>query len=139
MARISEILRQQIVERAKRRCEYCQTPQAIVVSMEIDHIVPEAEGGETNLENLCLTCVGCNAFKLAYQTGYDPMTEQEVPLFHPRQQAWEDHFSWSEGGSVVMGKTVTGRATIERLRMNRDVVVAARRLWIAAGWHPPKP
>ena len=34
MARISEALRHQIRERAKGRCEYCQTQQKIVVSIK---------------------------------------------------------------------------------------------------------
>lgn len=42
--------------------EACQTQQVIVVSMEIDHIVPESAGGETTLANLCLACVGWAIF-----------------------------------------------------------------------------
>lgn len=33
--------------------------------------------------------------------------------------------------------TARCRATIARLRMNRDAVVNARRRWVEAGWHPP--
>ena len=88
MARIPATLRHQVIERAKGRCEYCQTQQQIVVSMEIDHIVPESVGGETNLENLCLACIGCNGFKLGYQTSIDPETGRVVNLFNPRKQDW---------------------------------------------------
>ena len=38
---------------------------------------------------------------------------------------------------IVIGLTAVGRATIVRLRMNRDVVVKSRRRWVVAGWHPP--
>jgi hypothetical protein len=38
MARIPDVLRQQVIQRAGGRCEYCQTLRAIVVEMEIDHI-----------------------------------------------------------------------------------------------------
>ena len=137
MARVSETLRQQVTAVARGRCEYCHTQQAIVVSMEIDHIVPESAGGETIIDNLCLACVGCNGFKLNYQTGIDPDTGQEVPLYQPRIQNWRDHFQWSEDGIHIVGLTATGRATIGRLRMNRERVVEARRLWVEAGWHPP--
>ncbi len=41
MAYLSEKLRHQVIERARERCEYCQTPQVIVVEMEVDHITPE--------------------------------------------------------------------------------------------------
>ena len=122
MAYISESLRQEVTDRARGRCEYCQTQQVIVVSMEIDHIVPESAGGETTLDNLCLACVGCNGFKLDFQSGIDPETEQEVRLFNPRVQDWHDHFRWSNNGLEVIGLSATGRATIARLRMNRDAV-----------------
>ena len=94
MARISDRVRQQVEERAQGRCEYCQTQQVIVVSMEIDHIIPESVGGETVLENLCLACIGCNGFKLDFLTGLDPETEVETSLFNPRTQDWYDHFQW---------------------------------------------
>lgn len=138
MAYISESLRQEVTDRARGRCEYCQTQQVIVVSMEIDHIVPESVGGETTLDNLCLACVGCNGFKLDFQSGIDPETEQEVRLFNPRNQEWHNHFQWSDDGLEVIGLSATGRATIARLRMNRDAVVNSRRRWVEAGWHPPQ-
>lgn len=138
MTYISESLRQRVTERAYGCCEYCQTQQVIVVSMEIDHIVPESAGGETTLDNLCLACVGCNGFKLDFQIGIDPETEQEAQLFNPRVQDWHDYFQWSDDGLQVIGLTATGRATIVRLRMNREVVVNSRRRWTQAGWHPPK-
>jgi hypothetical protein len=138
VAYIAQALRQAVVERARGRCEYCQTAQAIVVEMEVDHVIPESAGGTTDLDNLCLTCVGCNGFKLAFQTGVDPETNEEARLFHPRSQHWHDHFAWSEDGTRILGVTAVGRATIARLQMNRDRMVAARRLWVVAGWHPPR-
>lgn len=138
MARISDALRQQVTERAQGLCEYCQTAQLIVVTMEIDHIVPQVANGETEFSNLCLTCRNCNGFKKDHQTGIDPHTDQEIPLFNPRMQVWSEHFRWSEDGTLMIGLTPTGRATIERLRINREGVAASRLLWVQAGWHPPK-
>jgi hypothetical protein len=137
MAYISESLREEVTERARGRCEYCKTQQVIVVSMEIDHIVPESADGETILDNLCLACVGCNGFKLDFQSGLDPETGQETPLYNPRVQDWHHHFRWSDDGLRVVGLTAVGRATTARLRMNRDAVVNSRRRWVEAGWHPP--
>lgn len=82
MAYITPALRERVISRAYGRCEYCQTAQAILVEMEVDHIVPASAGGPTTEDNLCLTCVGCNGFKLAYQSGTDPEMGQETPLFH---------------------------------------------------------
>ena len=137
MARVSAQMRREVIERARGRCEYCQTQQDIVVEMEVDHIIPVSAEGETSLDNLCLSCVGCNGFKLDYQIALDPETNQEVPFFNPRAQSWSDHFQWSEDGLLIIGLNATGRATIIRLRMNREIVVNARRRWVAAGWHPP--
>ena len=138
MAAIAQALRRLVAERAHGRCEYCQTAQAVVVEMEVDHITPEVAGGVTDADNLCLTCVGCNGFKLAFQTGIDQETGEDAPLFHPRRQRWDEHFAWSADGAWIVGLTPSGRATISRLRMNRERMVAARRLWVEAGWHPPR-
>ena len=137
MAYIAPALRELVTDRARGRCEYCQTAQAIVVEMEVDHVVPESVGGLTIPDNLCLTCVGCNGFKLAFRSGADPETGEETPLFHPRFDRWDDHFRWSEGGTFIAGLTAVGRATVTRLQMNRPRLIEARRLWVQAGWHPP--
>lgn len=50
-------------------------------------------------------------------------------LFNPRAQRWEDHFGMSEDYRIV-GKTATGRASVELLRMNRPVAVEIRQ-WLA--------
>jgi hypothetical protein len=138
MAYISNALRQLVAARAQGLCEYCQTAQTIVIEMEIDHIVPEAAGGATEADNLCLACISCNTFKSAYQTGIDPQTDEEVLLFNPRQQQWNEHFRWSEDGSQIIGTTATARATVARLQMNRSLAVQARQRWVQAGWHPPQ-
>jgi hypothetical protein len=106
--------------------------------MEIDHIIPEVSGGPTIENNLCLTCRACNSFKQDFQTGIDPETGDILPLFNPHTQIWSDHFEWTINGLHLIGLTSSGRAPINRLRINREGVVASRRLWVQAGWHPPK-
>ena len=137
MAYIAPALRALVSERSHSRCEYCLTAQAIVVEMEVDHVVPESAGGQTTSDNLCQTCVGCNGFKLAFQTAVDPETGEETPLYHPRVDRWGAHFRWSEDGTLIVGVTAAGRATVARLQMNRPRIIEARRLWVRAGWHPP--
>lgn len=137
MAAISPALRELVVQRARGLCEYCQTPMAIVIEMEIDHIQPESLGGETSPENSCLACISCNTRKHDAITGIDPETGHSVPLFNPRLQIWGEHFRWNDNGTLLIGLTPTGRATTSRLKINRDVVVKARERWVKAGWHPP--
>lgn len=105
--------------------------------MQIDHIIPQAAGGATSLDNLCLACSGCNSYKLDFQFGIDPLTGIDPPLFHPRQQQWDDHFRWSDGCLRLIGLTAIGRATISRLRINRAEAVESRRVWVAVGKYPP--
>jgi len=137
MARLSKTLRRRVTERAGGYCEYCQAPQNILVELQVDHIVPLSAGGATKPDNLCLTCRHCNEYKSAYQTGIDPEDGSPTSLFHPRLQTWNEHFAWNDDFTRLVGLTPTGRATIERLRMNRPGVVQARILWLRAGWKPP--
>lgn len=44
---------------------------------------------------------------------------------------------WTDDSTHLTGRTSTGRATIEALRLNRPLVVRARQRWVSAGWHPP--
>jgi hypothetical protein len=106
--------------------------------MHIDHIIPESAGGLTVPENLCLACFSCNVLKGAKQTWEYPDTQETVRLFHPLRDKWNDHFTWDESRTEIIGRTPCGRATIEALRMNNPTVVNARRRWVSAGWHPPE-
>src|SRR5688572_1736191 len=130
MASISRALRTTIIERANGLCEYCQTSQLIVLEMEIDHIQPESKGGLTIDSNLCLACAGCKGFKSDAEEAVDPQTHELIPLFNPRTQNWTSHFEWSADGTLLIGRTATGRATIERLLINRELVVKARERWV---------
>ncbi|MDX2075963.1 MAG: HNH endonuclease signature motif containing protein [bacterium] len=138
MAYISKEIHKHVFERAKGLCEYCQTAQKIVISLEIDHILPISLGGVTHSDNLCVACGFCNQYKKAVIKARDPQTNTIQPLFNPRQQNWNDHFKWDESGTKVVGLTPVGRATIEQLQMNHPLTVNARQLWVIAGWHPPK-
>ncbi|MEO0870221.1 MAG: HNH endonuclease signature motif containing protein [Cyanobacteria bacterium J06642_11] len=76
----------QIIERAERRCEYCQSfMDYSSQSFAIEHILPIALGGKTRLENLALACGGCNAHKYTKVEALDPLGQTVVPLYNPRQ------------------------------------------------------
>ncbi|MCY3781189.1 MAG: HNH endonuclease signature motif containing protein [Chloroflexi bacterium] len=138
MARVAEDLRRHARDRAQGICEYCQTQEVIVINMHIDHIVSLSAGGKTEPDNLCLSCISCNGAKNRFQMAFDPVSQLEVPLFNPRSQIWSEHFAWNEDDTLVLGLTEIGRATLSRLRMNRDIVVRSRRRWVEAGLHPSK-
>lgn len=104
----------------------------------VDHIVPSSLSGGNNPDNLCLACWDCNLTKGSRTTATDPDTRNVVSLFHPRAERWQDHLGWSDAGTVIGGRTATGRATVDALELNRTVLVEARRRWVAVGWHPPE-
>jgi len=136
---VPDPLRRLIAERDQYRCAYCLTAEENCgLQMHIDHIVPEAAGGPTAAENLCLACFSCNVHKGAQQTGVDPLSGETVLLFHPVRQHWRDHFTWDESRTQIVGLTPCGRATVAALQLNHPTVVRARRRWVDAGWHPPQ-
>jgi hypothetical protein len=104
--------------------------------LEIEHIVPRAQGGSDDETNLWLACGLCNRYKGARITGIDPTTGATVPLFNPRTQVWAEHFQWSADGTRIIGLTAIGRATVEALSLNNEIAVEVRRNWVLAGWHP---
>lgn len=135
---ISKALRQKVAEYFHFRCAYCQTAQEVVGPiLEIDHIIPQSQGGPHTELNLCLACPICNGHKSDQTSGLDPETQQILPLFQPRQQRWTDHFAWDESGSLILAKTAIGRATIATLKLNQPQMITVRLLWVEAGWHPP--
>jgi 5-methylcytosine-specific restriction endonuclease McrA len=138
-SRVPKALRKRVAEQARHRCGYCLSREAVTgLEMEIEHLCSEAQGGATEEDNLWLACGACNKAKNAKDSGYDPVTDEMVPLFHPRRDRWQDHFRWSEEGDLILGLTPTGRATVTALRLNRLVLVEARKLWVLTGLHPPK-
>jgi hypothetical protein len=137
MTQFSHSIREQVYARGKWQCEYCQTQQSVVIELVIDHIIPLSVGGASHLDNLCLACISCNQSKSDHRTGIDPDTGQLSDLFNPRRQKWSDHFQWDGDFIHLLGLSPTGRATIERLKINRENVLIARRRWVATGLHPP--
>ena len=132
-------LRHLVLVRAANICEYCRA-QAMYSSdpITVDHIIAQSLGGITTENNLACSCFGCNQHKAIRVMALDPTTALRVPLFHPRQQRWEEHFAWNEDFTQMLGITPTGRATIEALQVNRFGLVNLRRALHAIGEHPPK-
>jgi HNH endonuclease len=134
---ISIDLQRQLREQFNNSCAYCHTLEALTATtFEFEHIQPLSLNGVTNFENLCLACPSCNRFKGIRQRSRDPLTQEEVNLFHPHQQQWHEHFKWSNDATKLLGRSPTGRATVEALKINRLAVVKLRQLWITLGVHP---
>jgi HNH endonuclease len=131
--------REEIARRASYCCEYCLSQLELCHDdFSIEHIQPKSAGGTDLLDNLALSCQGCNNRKYTATMATDPITGQIVPLYHPRQDRWEAHFCWDEDFANLLGLTPTGRATIARLDLNRPRLVNLRQALTVAGKHPPE-
>ena len=132
------ILRETVEKRAGYRCEYCQTTMdASTQRLELEHIIPISKDGLTILDNLALSCRGCNGSKYNKTEGLDPVTEEVFPLFNPRKDSWNEHFEWDVNPLYLIGLTPIGRATIETLKLNRPQLIRVRTLLEKLNMHPP--
>jgi hypothetical protein len=77
----------------------------------------------------------CNQHKGPNIAGIDPATGEVVPLFHPRRDNWKEHFYWK--GATLVGRTPTGRATVDVLDINLPHRRAFREALIDEGVLPP--
>lgn len=120
--------------RARHACEYCHAPQNIInIDFEVDHVTPQARGGQTAEDNLALSCRSCNLHKSDHVRAVDELTGQEVSLFNPRLDQWQEHFLFLEETCEIIALTAVGRATVLRLRINSTRQIAARKLWLQLG------
>ena len=60
--RITLTLRRRIIERDGLHCVYCDEDLSSA-EIHMDHVIPESQGGETNYNNLQVTCRKCNLAK----------------------------------------------------------------------------
>jgi hypothetical protein len=126
-----------VASRAAHRCEYCHAPESIFnFPFEVEHIVPQAHLGLDEQFNWALACRSCNLSKSNHLTGVDDATGSDVRLYHPRSDAWNDHFLADASSGEIQGRTAIGRATVARLRMNSAAQVEARRVWTRLGLFP---
>ena len=115
---IDTSLRRFVRQRAGNRCEYCGCHQddLPLVTFHVDHIIARQHDGTDDESNLCLACHWCNFLKGPNLATH--IDGQLVPLFHPRLQKWNEHFSVE--GDRIVGLTPIGCATVELLNMNDD-------------------
>lgn len=136
---ISVALKARIRQQSCNRCGYCLSLQQYVYgTLEVEHIIPKALGGSSKEENLWMACRSCNSYKSDRTSGIDSLTGKTVALYHPRQQKWSEHFTWSDDGTHIVGLTPCGRVTVVTLKLNNPFAVAVRRSWVSVGWHPPQ-
>jgi hypothetical protein len=130
-------LRRHVIARAGNCCEYCRLAQADSdFTFHCEHVIAEKHGGETEANNLCLSCPEYNTFKGSDVASYDRTTGSSllVPLFNPRTQSWDDHFRLI--GAIIEPLTPEGRITVTLLQMNRTEAIAERAIFLRLGTYP---
>ena len=131
-----------MLARAGGRCEYCRIRGW---PLTIDHVLPKAmwkaaaraksqppPGDPDDPTNLVAACFACNLAKWKAIAGRDPLSGQVERLFDPRRDTWDEHFAWVDDGLMMVGTSTIGRATVQRLRPNRDIYLEQRRVLRAA-------
>ena len=127
----------EVERRADGRCEYCRMHQSLQgATFHVEHVLPVVRGGTTELSNLAWACPGCNLHKSDRMDVMDVETSESVPLFHPREHDWSDHFAWN--GFRLIGLTSIGRATILALHLNHERRLRIRHAEQLFGLFPPE-
>ena len=134
-AAIAPALRFAVIERAGKRCEYCQRPDSQELNAyphEVDHVRARKHGGQTTAENLAYACFDCNRHKGTDLSSIDPRTGKIVQLFNPRMHRWSAHFRLHMEGTIT-SRTAAGRATMQLLHFNDPIRVPLRAALLKAG------
>jgi hypothetical protein len=138
-SRIARDTRDSVARRAHHCCEYCRSQLRYSADpFSVEHIIPLSSGGDNGSANLALACQGCNGRKYTATSAVDPVSGEAGPLFHPRVDRWDEHFTWSADLAEIIGLSRVGRATIARLELNRAGVMNLRRVLVVLGLHPPR-
>jgi HNH endonuclease len=130
-------VRQFVAQRAGYRCEYCLLSEDDSYSPhQIDHIISRKHGGSSDSGNLAYACLRCNAWK-GSDIGSLDETGAFVSLFHPRRQAWYEHFVFR--GAIIHPLTSVGLVTARLLKFNIEKRMAERQTLFSAGRYTRRP
>ena len=131
----SEIAKQ-VRERAGNRCEYCRMHESLQgATFHVEHILPRASGGTSELNNLAYACPSCNLQKTDRLSLPDADSGSEILLYNPRHDPWTAHFQFAE--FQIVGVTSIGRALIAAFDLNSDRRVRIRHAEALFGLFPP--
>ena len=74
---LSKKVRFDVFKRDGFKCCYCGANPSDTVVLEVDHVVPVAEGGQNDIDNLVTSCQPCNRGKGAIPLDVIPQTLEE--------------------------------------------------------------
>lgn len=105
--------------------------EAYDLTFHVEHVIASQHLRDDSPSNLALACDRCNLHKGTNLSSIDPDTGEQVGLFNPRAQAWDDHFGLV--GAEIVGLSPIGRATVRLLNMNSERRLLLRKQLIEEG------
>jgi hypothetical protein len=87
-------------------------------TFHIEHVIPHALGGGSDLSKLALACPSCNLHKADRIFFSTASSGEVVALFNPRLHDWAQHFEWDD--YTLVGRSEIGRATIQAFDLNHE-------------------
>ena len=105
---ISKKIRFEVFKRDSFRCQYCGRSAPDVI-LEVDHIVPVAEGGKNDVMNLITSCRDCNRGKGKYLlTKSEVLAKQKAELdaLNERREQMEMVIRWKTELQMVEAEEV---------------------------------
>ena len=128
-------LRRIVITRANACCEYCRIADDDThYGCELDHIISEKHGGETEAYNLALVCARCNQAKGSDIGSIHWESGLFVRLYNPRTDRWAEHFQLI--GCLIEGVSPIGMVTANLLGFNTEERVLLRSVLQEAGRFP---
>ena len=128
-------LRQLVKKRAKGVCEYCLIHEEnTYFGCQVDHIISEKHGGDTQENNLAYACSFCNRNKGSDIGSIVLQTKQFIRFFNPRIDFWREHFMFD--GVRITPITNIGAVTVRILDFNHVDRLIERQELAASGQYP---
>lgn len=128
-------LRRLVRARADSLCEYCLIHEDdAFFGCEVDHIISEKHGGQTEADNLSYACAFCNRAKGSDVGSIMLASGTLTRFFNPRTDAWANHFFLDEVRIVPLSDI--GDVTVRILDFNNPDRLLERKTLQAMSRYP---
>lgn len=132
---INATLRRLVAIRADYLCEYCLIHENdTFFGCQVDHIISEKHGGQTETDNLAYACAFCNRAKGSDIGSIIPGSGTLIRFFNPRTDRWFEHFALHE--IMIIPVSPIGEVTARILNFNDSERLLERQNLRALGRYP---
>ena len=132
---VNVALRRLVAIRADYLCEYCLIHEDdAFFGCEVDHIISEKHGGQTEAGNLAYACAFCNRAKGSDIGSIVLRTGTFTRFFNPRIDVWAEHFFLDSVTIVALSDI--GMVTARILDFNNGDRLFERQTLSAMGRYP---